>query len=254
MVKFKTGYRWFDKLVPQGLPVPSSTVVSGEGGSGKPLIGFSMVSSWLENHGNLIFILTNTGKDFVEKAMGKIYEMNIKDYEENLKFIEFDPSVNPTVNSIEKSKTGQIKANIVSPEVWDEAIKMADRQLKKKSELGTLVFASALNLFLFSRTFGGKILEKLREIIEEDKTKTYFFAVSTSAFRGKIKILEDAADNLMFTRAERPMKLFLKVTKVKDVDFSKEETEVPLKTEDLKTIKELAEQSRTDLIPTISKI
>lgn len=254
MMKFKTGYEWFDKLVPEGLPVPSSTLVSGEGGSGKPLVGFSIVSSWLEKGGSLIFVLSSTGEDFVEQAMKKIYNIDLGDYKDSLEFVQFDPNLDPTVDSIEDSGEGPVKANLVNPEVWDEAIRIASERFGRKSELGTLVFASALNLLLFSKTYGESILERLKEITKEDKTKTYLFTVSTSAYREKIKVLEDAADNLMFTRTEKPMRLFLKITRMKDVDFSKEEIEVPLKTEDLRTIKSLAEESRTNLIPIISKI
>lgn len=34
-----TQQTWFDHLLPQGLPIPSSIILSGPGGSGKPLIG-----------------------------------------------------------------------------------------------------------------------------------------------------------------------------------------------------------------------
>jgi len=50
------------------------------------------------------------------------------------------------------------------------------------------------------------------------------------------------------------MKLFLNIIKMKDVNFSNEEVEVPLAIEDLQTIKKLAEGSRKDLIPIILKI
>ncbi|MEA3458412.1 MAG: hypothetical protein U9R20_06085 [Thermodesulfobacteriota bacterium] len=254
MKKVKLNQGWWNELLPEGLPYPTSTLISGPGGSGKPLVGFSVVYSWLKEGGSLIFILTNTGKDFVEKAMKEIYNIKIEDYKENLVFIEFDPSIDPSISSIEKSGEKPIKANLVNPKVWDEAIKIASSQIKQKTELGTLVFASALNLPLFSRTYGESILKKLGEIIKEDKTKTYLFTVSTSAYKEKIRTLEDAADNLLFTRNEKPMKLLLRITRMKDVSFSKREIKVPLKTEDLLTIKNLAEESRTDLIPIISKI
>lgn len=254
MKKLKTGLKWLDELMPEGLPIPSSTLISGAGGSGKPLVGFSIVSSWLKQGGNLVFILTSTGKDFVEKAMKEIYNIEIEDYGENLKFVEFDPSLDPAVSSIEKSRERPIKANLVNPEVWDKTIKIANERLRQKSELGNLVFCSALNLLIFSRTYGERILNRLRQVVEKDKTKTYLFTVSTSAFRDKIRILEKAADNLMFTRTEKPMRLFLKITRMKGVDFSKKEVEVPLKTKDLRLIKSLAEKSRKNLIPTISKI
>lgn len=254
MKKFKIGEDWLDELVPDGLPVPSSTLISGEGGSGKPLLGFSIISSWLKQGGNSIFILTSTGRDFVEQSMKKIYDMDIAHYKENIEFIEFDPSLAPVVNSIEKFEDGAIKANLVNPEVWDKAVEMASQRLRRESELGTLVFCSAINLFLFSKTYRENILNRLRKLVKEDKTKTYLFTVSTSAYKEEISTLEAAADNLMFTRAEKPMKLFLKVASMKGVGFSQKEIEVPLRTEDLLTIKNLSEGTRKDLIPTIVKI
>jgi len=253
MKKFKIGQDWFDELIPDGLPIPSSTLISGEGGSGKPLLGFSVLSSWLKQGGNSIFILTSTGKDFVQESMKKIYGIGIMDYKENLAFIEFNPSLAPAVNAIEEAG-GTIKANLVNPEVWDKAIEIADARLKQETQLGTLVFCSAINLFLFSQTYKKAILNRLRDLIKEDKTKTYLFTVSTSAYKEEISTLESVADNLMFTRVEQPMKLFLKITKMKDVNFSKKEIEVPLEKEDLLTIKNLSEDSRKDLIPTIVRI
>lgn len=90
--------------------------------------------------------------------------------------------------------------------------------------------------------------------IVKDKSKTYAFAVSTSALADEIKVLEDVADNLMFTRMEKPMKLFLKITRMKGVEFSGEETEVPIPEETLKEINEIAEATRKTRIPEIQKI
>jgi archaellum biogenesis ATPase FlaH len=36
---------WFDRLLPEGIPVPSLTLLSGPGGSGKPLIGNILVAA-----------------------------------------------------------------------------------------------------------------------------------------------------------------------------------------------------------------
>jgi len=254
MKKFKIGQDWFDNLMPEGLPIPSSTLISGEGGSGKPLLGFSVLSSWLRQGGNAVYILTSQGKDFVEESMKKIYGIEIMNYKENVEFIKFDPSLAPSLDSIEKPQDEPIKANLVSPEVWDEAVAIAEERLRRESELGALIFCSAINLFLFSKTYRKSILDRLRELIAGDKTKTYLFTVSTSAYKEEIGVLEAVADNLMFTRAEKPMKLFLKIIRMKGVNFSEKEVEVPLKAEDLLTIKNLSEGSREDLIPIIVKI
>jgi KaiC/GvpD/RAD55 family RecA-like ATPase len=47
---------WLNEVLPQGLPYPSSTLISGPGGSGKPLIGFAFVYDWLTAGGNVIFM------------------------------------------------------------------------------------------------------------------------------------------------------------------------------------------------------
>lgn len=32
---------WLNELLPEGLPYPTTTLISGPGGSGKPLVGFA---------------------------------------------------------------------------------------------------------------------------------------------------------------------------------------------------------------------
>lgn len=124
----------------------------------------------------------------------------------------------------------------------------------ERSDLETLVFGSALNLLLFSPTYKDDIIKNLTNIIKNDKSKTYLFSVSTSAFADEIKLWEEAADNLMYTRMEKPMRLFFKITKMKEVKFSREEMQVPISREILMEIKETAEATRKRIIPEIMKI
>lgn len=58
----------------------------------------------------------------------------------------------------------------------------------------------------------------------------------------------------MFTRMEKPMKLFLKILRMKYVNYSKKEKEVPVSEEMLKEINEIAEATRKTRIPEIMKI
>ncbi len=37
-------------VLPEGLPLNTSTVITGSGGSGKPLIGETFVSAWLKEN------------------------------------------------------------------------------------------------------------------------------------------------------------------------------------------------------------
>lgn len=120
--------------------------------------------------------------------------------------------------------------------------------------MNTLVFASALNLLLFSPTYRKSNVEHLENIIKNDKERTYIFSVSTSAFREEIKMWEEAADILMFARMAEAMKLFLRMEKVKNQIIPSIEVLVPVKKEILEEIKEVAESVRKRDIPKLLKI
>ncbi len=241
---------WLQKVLPKGFPYPSSTIISGPGGTGKPLVEFAFVSSWLKSGGSVIGIpLQYPTVELVKVAMNKLYKIDLNNYRERIAYIQFDPSI----DEYENIRNNTIKANLLKPYVWDETIKKADDMIEKSS-LGTLVFGSALNLLLFSPTYRNDIIKKLETIIKENKNRTYVFSVSTSAFASKIKVWEEAADNLMYTRMEEPMRLFLNISKTKEVKSSKEEIEAPISQEALTEIKETAEATRKRTIPEISKI
>jgi len=250
MTYLKTHIQWLDEFLPEGLPVPSSTLISGPGGTGKPLVEFAFVDAWLRAGGTLIGIpLQYPSGEFVKTVMKKLYNLHIKEYQQKIVLIQFDPSV----KEIERLNEDTLKANMLKPEIWDKAIAEAEKLLEK-TELGTMIFGSALNLLLFNDKYKNRIVNKLRDILQNDKSRTYTFAVSTSAFAHEIEDLEKVADNLMFTRMEKPMKLLLKIDRMKDVKFSKEEKEVPISGEMLQEINEIAEATRKMRIPEIRKI
>lgn len=250
MIKLKTNIKWLDQLLPEGIPVPSSTLISGPGGTGKPLVEFAFVSAWLKAGGVLIGIpLQYPTAELMQTAMNKLYNIDLKNYHGKVVYIQFDPRA----DKCEKINDNTLRANMVKPEIWDEAITMAE-QMVEKSDLGTMVFGSALNLLLFSPSYQNSILKKLKNIAQKDKSRTYAFAVSTSAFADKIKVLEEAADNLMFTRVEKPMRLFFRISRMKEVKFSSKETEVPISKEMLEEISIVAEATRKKRIPEIRKI
>ena len=241
---------WLQKLLPEGFPYPSSTLISGPGGTGKPLVEFTFVSFWLRAGGSVVGIpLQYPTAELVKIAMNKIYKINLDDYHEKIAYIQFDPSV----DGYKKIGNNTIKANLLKPDIWGGAIKKADDMIEK-STLGTLVFGSALNLLLFSPTYKRNIIKNLEDIIKNDKSRTYIFSVSTSAFADDIKIWENVTDNLMYTRMEKPMRLFFRVSKAKGVKFSREEVEVPIPRKVLFEIKGVAEATRKRIIPEIRKI
>ncbi|ASJ17015.1 hypothetical protein A3L04_07995 [Thermococcus chitonophagus] len=75
-----------------------------------------------------------------------------------------------------------------------------------------------------------------------DKSKTYLFTVNTDIFPEWVSELEEASDNLMFSRMERPMRLFLRIERMKEVPFKRGEFEVSLPEEVLRMIKKEAER------------
>src|SRR6056297_1269936 len=184
-MKLKINVPWMDELLPEGLPVPSSTILSGPGGTGKPLVEFAFVAAWLKAGGTLIALPLQYPKPKLMKtAMKKLYNIDLEDHREMITYIQFDPHV----DKCEKIGQDTLRANVIKPGLWDEAVSKGEDMLPD-SELGIMVFGSALNLLLFSPTYQNRILGKLEQIVQ-DKSKTYAFSVSTSAFRDKIKVLE----------------------------------------------------------------
>ena len=58
--RITAGQDWLDRLLPEGLPVPSSTIISGPGGSGKPLVGAIFLATWLRHGGSALVFLINS--------------------------------------------------------------------------------------------------------------------------------------------------------------------------------------------------
>jgi archaellum biogenesis ATPase FlaH len=251
MKKLKLSQKWLMKVLPEGLPYPSTLLISGPGGSGKPLIGFAFVYDWLKAGGNVIFAPLQYPKiDIVKTSLKQLYNLDIEQYSNQAAYIQF----NPELDKYKMIDENTVEANLLKPDVLDEAIKAAEGTLTESKDLGTLIFASALNLLLFSPTYKQLNLDKIERLIKENKTKTYLFSVSTSAFREEIRRWEQAADNLMFARMQGPMKLYLKTTKIENRKSLSEEIQVPISKKMLENIKEVAESTRQRQIPKLRKI
>ena len=251
MKSLKTGISWIDKVIPDGLPLNSSTIISGPGGSGKPLIGETFVSAWLKEGGSVVFMsLQYPNTKFVTTSIKNVTDLNLNDYADKIIFLQLDVSITDLIDE----GNNIIRANLVKPEVWDKALRIAKEKLPGGGP-GVLKFGSALNLLLFSPTYGDAILDKMKETIIADKSNTYIFSVSTSAKAEEIAEIEKAADNLIISRAEKePFRLFMKVVRIKDLPFDSNEVEVGISSEILNDIKKTADHSRKVVIPAISKI
>ncbi len=250
MKTLKTDVEWIDKALPEGLPLNSSTIISGPGGSGKPLIGELFVSAWLKKGGSVMFMsLQYPDTEFIVKSIKKITGLNLNDYADKFIFLQLDVGISGLFNG-----KNIIRANLVKPAVWDEALRIAKAKLPNE-ESGILIFGSALNLLLFSPTYGDAIYDKMKETISSDKSNTYIFAVSTSAKAKQISELEKPADNLIISHTEKdPFRIIMKVVRIKDLPFDSNEVTVPISSDILTDIKETADHRRRIVISAISKI
>ena len=255
MENFRTNFEWLDRLMPGGIPIPSSTVISGPGGSGKPLIGLAVVASWLRQGGKVILVpLQYPDRTFTKNDRARLYHLQLSDYAGSFFFIKLDLDLDPEAGVVEQSGPDEAWANLVNPRTWARAIDFADQALGP-SDLGTLVYGSAINLLLFSPTYGERMLSRLETMLREDRSRTYLFTVSSSALKEKIATLEQAADHLMFTQMTRPEKeLHLRVARLCGAPYLDESIVAPFGREALDAIKQMADASRMAQIPTIRKI
>jgi KaiC/GvpD/RAD55 family RecA-like ATPase len=246
-----TGRKWLDGLMPDGLPTNTSTLISGPGGSGKPLIGEAFVAAWLKGGGSAVFMsLQYPSRDFIYTSMKRVTGLDLMDFVNKTAFISLDA----TIDDMGEIHDGGFKANLVLPGVWENAIEKACTMVPEDGP-GILVFGSALNLLLFSPSYEDQVLDSMIRTIRDDKRVTYIFSVSTTAKKDKIELMEDVADNLIMSRSEKkPFRLYMRILRMKDVPFVSDEILVPIPPGALSDVKEVAEHSRKRVIPLISNI
>ncbi len=255
MAYFRTGLDWLDRLAPEGIPVPASILISGPGGSGKPLVALAFAASWLRKGGQVIFIpLQYPDPGFIEKDLQRFYDLALEDYRRSFCFLEFDLDLDPEAATQIQEEPSILRANLVNPQGLKRGLEAACLALGG-CDSKTLVLGSALNLLLFSPTYGARTLAFLEATFRDDKSKTYLFTVSSSALSDKIEVLERAADHLFFVEMKRPEKeLHLWVERIKGAAFTHERVIVPFRREDIEATKNLADASRVARIPAIRKI
>jgi KaiC/GvpD/RAD55 family RecA-like ATPase len=243
--------RWLAALLPDGWPVRTSTLITGPGGSGKPLIGSLVAASWLEQGGSVVFMsLQYPDPEFVISGLRKIAGLDVAAYADRIVYLELDTSL----DGLEKPTGVRLRANLVKPWIWDEGIESACGLVPDRGP-GVLVLGSALNLLLFSRSYGTTVLNRMMRTIRDDKRRTYLFSVSSTAKKEMIRQLENVADNLLVARSTRhPFRLFLRIERMRGVPFVPDEVEVPIAADALKELKEMADYSRRRVIPQVSAL
>jgi KaiC/GvpD/RAD55 family RecA-like ATPase len=251
METLKIDTDWIKSVLPEGLPLKTTTVITGPGGSGKPLIGETFVSAWLRNGGSVVFMaLQYPSQDFITESIKNVTGIELNQYKDKIFFLQLDTERTDMLEETENI----IKANLVIPNVWDKSLDIATSKLPNEGP-GILIFGSALNLLLFSPTYEHSILEKIISTININTDYTYIFSVSTSAKADEISKIEDVSDNIITSYSEKePFRLFFKVNKMKNVTFDSKLVQVPISHNTLNHIKKIADHSRMKVIPAISKL
>jgi len=251
MKTVKIGVPWLERVMKEGLPLHTVTLLSGPGGSGKPLIGDNFITAWLRNGGSAVLMsLQYPHTEFIRESLKTIAGLDLNEYKEKVCFISLDTGI----DGMSDPEGNEFKANLVKPAIWDAAIDKACTIVPDEGP-GIMVFGSALNLLFFSPAYRQKLLRKIEDLFQKEKNHTFVFSVSTTAKREEIALLEQAADNLIMTRSKNdPFRLFLRIVRMKGVLFSNEEIQVPIPPKSLANVKEIAEHSRKRVIPKISKL
>jgi len=237
---------WMQQLLPDGIPISSSTIITGPGGAGKPLIGAVLAAAWLKQGGTLVHLLINFDRAFSEKLLLN-FNKDLDIQSDKIVYIEFDPEM----DGVEKSDLNRIRANLLKAEKFDTAIQQA-KELLPKSDLGSLVYGSAMNMLLFSPTYGTEIHQKIGELLQSKDN--YLFTIANSTFEEQVVVWEDMADNLFLMHGTGIMHLAFKIIRMRNSQFNNDEVKVPLTEEELRSIRLEAETARKHLIPGIRQI
>lgn len=246
MEQFQIAIPWLQKILPEGIPIPSTTIITGPGGAGKPLIGAMLLDSWLKQGGTVVHLLINFDRDYSDRLLLN-FDKDFNKDSSKIAYVEFDPEM----DGLEKIDKNVLRANLLKADIFDAAIRQA-KALLPESKLGALVYGSALNMLLFSPTYGAGIFQKISALLQS--RENYLFTIANNTFEEQVTAWESLADNLFFTHGTGIMQLGFKVLKLHSGRFSKDEVGVPLTEDELYTMHSEADTARKHLIPVIRKI
>lgn len=242
--------KWFQSLFPEGFTYPTSTIISGKGGSGKPLVELSFVAEWIRNGKSVIGIpLQYPSADFVHTAMANLFDLNYDDYSSQLAYLHF----NPDVKEVNRLNNQDIEANLLEQKQWMEAINMA-KSILKVDDKDIMIFGAAFNLLLFAPKHKQEVHSRINTLLKEFHPNTVMISVSTSAMREEIRTWEDTADNLLYTSMDDNNQLWLRAERMKYDHYSNQEIPLPISKKEIKEMKDIALHSRNKIIPKLKKI
>jgi len=255
MSVFEPESKWLRDVLPEGIVVPSSTLISGPAGSGKPLIGLGIAADWIRGGGSVVFApLQYPGRGVVEEDMRDAFGLRLSEYEDSVAFLYFDRTMEPYKKRVMLLKDGEIASNLANPDNFSRAIDLAALSLPGGGP-GTLIFVSAVNLLLFSQSYSEPMHELLQHQLREDRRFSWLYTATTSTLVEKIAGLEEAADNLLISeKSEGGKRLLLRVARARQVRYREDYVELPFDPATLDRMKRRAEEARVVNIPALREI
>jgi len=202
--------------------------------------------AWLKQGGTLVHLLINFDHQYADKLLGH-FSNNLNKYKKQIVYIEFDP----LMQGVGKKESNFLRANLLNPENLDQALNEAKTILSKYAD-DSLIYGSALNMLLFSKTYNTKIHKKLLNKI--DNGDNCLFTIANNTFEKQISKWEKTAHNLTYSHSNGKNHLGFKIVRMDDVLFKKDEVEIPLSEEEMSSIRLEANKARKHLIPVIKEI
>jgi hypothetical protein len=246
MRSFKIDQSWLADLMPEGICVPSNTIISGPAGAGKELISSVIAASWLIGGGSLIHILTNYNRGHAEKLLSSA-NMSKNDIAGRIVYIDFDPQI----MDLKKLSNDELQANLLKTDVFEASLEKAQNMLLQ-NDLGIMIYMTALNMPLFSKTYGTAVFNKYLDLAKEKRHSLFSF--SNNIFADKMHEMENAADNLIYVHGTGVMRLSMKIMRMRGVPFIKDEIQTPLSEELISMHLKTIQKMRQTFVPIIRKI
>lgn len=246
MNKLTLHYKWLNDVLPEGFPYPSSTVLKGPMGAGKPIIAEAFIASWLKEGGKLISMpLQFPYPAFSQENMKALYGVDLNDYANQIVFVSF----NPTSQVVEKNGENQLRANLVEPGQWHQVITHARALLGNTGNI--MLFATAINLPLVSDRKSADVIATIQNLFHADNKLTFLFALSTSMVDERADKISKAADNVIEGDLTQDHYLRFRILRMKGAAYHTNKQKVPFAPNLLVEAEERAKIYRTAPVKTI---
>ena len=238
MKSFGTGVPEIDKHLPEGIPYPSFTVVTGPGASGKPLFALYILQGWLESGGKAVYVATSTSPDFARQSV-KLLGGDLTAFERagQLGYVDF-----AKVEGIRDVSDNVIQVNLSRPEMLRRGLEEMATRLGTDME-SALKLIPAVNLFFMFKGKREEFFDNLMDLIEQG---TWLMTVNAEAFRKVADRLENRADNLIYTDMTPDNHIRARIVRAA-VDFDGGEFVLPVSPDVLEAIKQEAEERRKQI-------